>query len=174
MKQKSNILVIGDIMIDHYLWGSCNRISPEAPVQIVDVTKETNVLGGAGNVVNNLVALGSDVTVLSVVGEDKIADELTKMLKDIEVRHFLICDENRKTTKKSRIIASAQQIVRYDHETKENITAESEAILISKILEIIGRYDLVLVSDYGKGVVTDTLMSKIIFLCFWGKSKCFI
>ena len=74
--KKPNILVIGDLMIDHYLWGSTNRISPEAPVQVVNVDKETTVLGGAGNVVNNLVSLGADVMVISVVGEDEVSKEL--------------------------------------------------------------------------------------------------
>ena len=161
--KKPNILVIGDLMIDHYLWGKTTRISPEAPVQVVDIEKETTVLGGAGNVVNNLVALGSNVTVMSVIGEDDIADELTSMLEDIDVQHYLICDEKRKTTKKSRIIASHQQVVRYDHESKDEISQESEAILISNLLKIIHSFDLILVSDYGKGVITNSLMSKIIF-----------
>ena len=161
--KKPNILVIGDLMIDHYLWGSTNRISPEAPVQVVDVQKETSVLGGAGNVVNNLVSLGADVMVISVVGDDPIADELTKMLEDIDVRHYLICDENRKTTKKSRIIASQQQVVRYDHESKQNISEESEALITMGLLNIIGQFDVILVSDYGKGVISDSLMAKINF-----------
>ncbi|MGB3750648.1 MAG: PfkB family carbohydrate kinase, partial [Arcobacteraceae bacterium] len=161
--KKPNILVIGDLMIDHYLWGSANRISPEAPVQVVDVQKETTVLGGAGNVVNNLVSLGADVMVISVVGEDEVSKELTTMLEDIKVRHYLICDENRKTTKKSRIIASAQQIIRYDQESKEDISQESEALLTMTLFEIIDQFDVVLVSDYGKGVITDNLMSKINF-----------
>jgi len=161
--KKPNILVIGDLMIDHYLWGSTNRISPEAPVQVVDVQKETAVLGGAGNVVNNLVSLGADVMVISVVGEDEVSKELTTMLEKIDVRHYLICDENRKTTKKSRIIASAQQIIRYDQESKEDISQESEALITMGLLNIIEQFDVVLVSDYGKGVITDSLMSKINF-----------
>ncbi len=166
--KKPNILVIGDLMIDHYLWGSTNRISPEAPVQVVDIQKETTVLGGAGNVVNNLVSLGADVMVISVVGEDEVSKELTQMLEDIKVRHYLICDENRKTTKKSRIIASAQQIIRYDQESKEDISAESEALITVGLLKIIEQFDVVLVSDYGKGVITDNLMAKINF-CASGK-----
>jgi len=163
LTKKPNILVVGDLMIDHYLWGKATRISPEAPVQVVDIEKETTVLGGAGNVVNNLVSLGSNVTVMSVIGDDEIADELTSMLEKIDVQHYLICDEKRKTTKKSRIIASAQQIVRYDHESKDDISQESEAMLNLKILEIIDQFDIVLVSDYGKGVITNSLISKIIF-----------
>jgi len=161
--KQPNILVIGDLMIDHYLWGDTNRISPEAPVQVVDVKKETTVLGGAGNVVNNLVSLGADVMVISVVGEDTVSSELTQMLEDIGVRHYLIHDENRKTTKKSRIIASAQQIIRYDQESKENISKESEALITVGLLHIIEQFDVILVSDYGKGVITNSLMKKINF-----------
>ena len=76
LNKKPNILVIGDLMIDHYLWGSCDRISPEAPVQVVNVKKESSVLGGAGNVINNLVTLGSVVDVISVIGNDSVANEL--------------------------------------------------------------------------------------------------
>ena len=169
--KKPNILVIGDLMIDHYLWGKTNRISPEAPVQVVDIQKETTVLGGAGNVVNNLVSLGANVTVMSVIGEDLIAQELTQMLQDIDVKHYLICDQNRKTTKKSRIIASHQQVVRYDHESKEEISQESEAFLTVKLLEIVNQFDVILVSDYGKGVITDSLMKKINFCAFDSKIK---
>ena len=111
-KKIPNILVIGDLMIDHYLWGKTDRISPEAPVPVIDITKETTVLGGAGNVINNLVSLGCEVTIFSVIGEDNIGKELISMLEKIDVKHFLICDKDRKTTKKSRIIASQQQVVR--------------------------------------------------------------
>ncbi|MDD2698129.1 MAG: D-glycero-beta-D-manno-heptose-7-phosphate kinase [Arcobacteraceae bacterium] len=160
---QKRILVIGDLMIDHYLWGSCNRISPEAPVQVVDIKSETTVLGGAGNVVNNLCALGADVTVMSVIGDDEVADELSIMLDTLGVERFLILDENRKTTKKSRIIASHQQVVRYDKESKNEIDNECEKVLVFKIFETIDRYDLVIMSDYGKGVLTESLIHKIIF-----------
>jgi D-beta-D-heptose 7-phosphate kinase/D-beta-D-heptose 1-phosphate adenosyltransferase len=162
--KRPNILVIGDLMIDHYLWGDTNRISPEAPVQVVDIQKETSVLGGAGNVVNNLVSLGAEVTVMSVLGDDSVAVELQDMLEVLKVKHFLILDENRKTTKKSRIIASHQQVVRYDQESKHDIDKECEQTLVIKMLEIIHHFDLVLVSDYGKGVITDDLSSKIMFV----------
>jgi len=163
INKKPNVLVIGDLMIDHYLWGDTNRISPEAPVQVIDIEKETTTLGGAGNVINNLKALGCGVTVISVIGDDQNAQDLISMLMQLDVKRFLIHDENRKTTKKSRIIASAQQIVRYDHETKGKISSEIEAIISTKILEIIDQFDIVVVSDYGKGVITNSLMSKILF-----------
>lgn len=157
------ILVIGDLMIDHYLWGNCSRISPEAPVQVVDIKKETTVLGGAGNVVNNLRALGANVTVMSVIGNDEVASELSMMLDNLGCERFLILDDKRKTTKKSRIIASHQQVVRYDRESKNEIDMQSEKSLNIKVFETIHEYDLVILSDYGKGVLTETLVNRIIF-----------
>lgn len=157
------ILVIGDLMIDHYLWGDCTRISPEAPVQVVDVNKETITLGGAGNVVNNLRALGADVTVVSVVGKDESANQLVVMLDNLGCQHFLVFDENRKTTKKTRIMASHQQVVRYDKESKDEIDESSEKSINLKIFETIHEYDLIILSDYGKGVLTNSIISRIIF-----------
>ena len=169
--KETNVLVIGDLMIDHYLWGKTDRISPEAPVQVIEVEKETKVLGGAGNVVNNLVSLGSNVMVMSVVGEDDVSHELISMLEEIDVKHFLISDEKRKTTKKSRIIASAQQIVRYDHESKESISFEVEAILVNQLLKIIEQFEVIIVSDYGKGIITKSFMNKINFCASGTEAK---
>ena len=171
MAKIPNILVIGDLMIDHYLWGETTRISPEAPVQVIDVQKETSVLGGAGNVVNNLRALGANVTVMSVLGDDEVAIELQNMLEDIGAKHYLVLDKNRKTTKKSRIIASNQQVVRYDNETKEEINKESERALILKMMSFIHEFDSILISDYGKGVITNHLMSKINFVAYGSYTK---
>ena len=171
MAKIPNILVIGDLMIDHYLWGETTRISPEAPVQVIDVQKETSVLGGAGNVVNNLRALGANVTVMSVLGDDDVAIELQNMLENIGAKHYLLLDENRKTTKKSRIIASNQQVVRYDNETKEEINKESQRALILKMMSFIHEFDSILISDYGKGVITNHLMSKINFVAYGSYTK---
>ncbi|AXX91767.1 bifunctional heptose 7-phosphate kinase/heptose 1-phosphate adenyltransferase [Malaciobacter molluscorum LMG 25693] len=162
LDKKPNILVIGDLMIDHYLWGSCDRISPEAPVQIIDVKKETTVLGGAGNVINNLLSLGSDVGVISVVGDDEVAKELKSMLDKHGAKSFLIEQKGRKTSKKSRIMASHSQVVRYDHESKNSISFDSEKKIFEKFQELINRYDIILFSDYGKGVITKDLSKKII------------
>jgi len=174
MNNNPKVLVIGDLMIDHYLWGDTNRISPEAPVQVVNIKNESSVLGGAGNVVNNLVALGSDVTVMSVIGDDETAVELQELLDQLEVKQYLILSENRKTTKKSRIISSNQQIVRYDNETIEPIDNESQKALVVKILEFIHTFDIVLLSDYGKGVLSEELISKIIFIANGAKIKVLI
>ena len=158
-----NILVIGDLMIDHYLWGSCERISPEAPVQVVDVQKETTVLGGAGNVINNLVTLGASVSVASVIGEDDNGQELLDMLGSLHIdTSSIVTQTKRKTSKKSRVIASNQQIIRYDRESKEDISKEAEAKLFELFAQSVERYDAIILSDYGKGVLTHTLTHRII------------
>ncbi len=158
------LLVVGDLMIDHYLWGKTERISPEAPVPVIDVQKETEVLGGAGNVVNNLVALGAKVEVASVIGPDDNGARLRKMLEDLEVgTKALVAEEGRSTTRKSRVIASHQQVVRFDSETRQEITAQSEKALLNKVVSLLDEgVQTVLISDYGKGVLTDTLTQGVI------------
>ncbi|NPA65755.1 MAG: D-glycero-beta-D-manno-heptose-7-phosphate kinase [Epsilonproteobacteria bacterium] len=169
------ILVVGDLMIDHYLWGSCERISPEAPVQVVDIQKETTVLGGAGNVVNNLVSLGAKVSVASVIGEDENGNELQKMLETIAVDTTNIIKQNgRKTSKKSRIIASNQQIVRYDQESKEDVSIEASVKLARAIEKQIDNYDTIILSDYGKGVLTDRFTQDIITMANSKNKKVFV
>ncbi|WP_455756688.1 D-glycero-beta-D-manno-heptose-7-phosphate kinase [Sulfurimonas sp.] len=159
------ILVVGDLMIDHYLWGSCERISPEAPVQVVDISKETTVLGGAGNVINNLVALGADVSVSSVIGDDSNGVELKNMLKSIDVNSDNIIVQNkRKTSKKSRVIASSQQVIRYDKESKDDIDNSSVSKILDSLVGSISQYDIIILSDYGKGVLRDDLCEGIIDL----------
>ncbi len=166
--KETNILVIGDLMIDHYLWGSCDRISPEAPVQVLNVKKETTVLGGAGNVINNLHALGSNVDVISVIGNDNNAHELKNMLEKVTSSRNLIIEENRITSKKSRLIASNQQIIRYDKESCEDIQKTSEEKILKALEKNISKYEIILLSDYGKGILTKSLTQNIITLA---KSK---
>ena len=157
------LLVIGDLMVDHYLWGSCDRISPEAPVQVVSVDSESTVLGGSGNVINNLKALGAQVDVISVIGNCKISDELKVLLNDINVNsEYLITQKDRITSKKSRIIASQQQVVRYDRESTDEISTKSQTTILNTFKKIITNYDAVLLSDYGKGVLTSDLTQSLI------------
>ena len=157
------LLVIGDLMVDHYLWGSCERISPEAPVQVVNVEHESAVLGGAGNVINNLRALGAQVDVISVIGGCEISDELKELLADIKVNtEYLITQKDRITSKKSRIIASQQQVVRYDRESTNEISSESQKSILGTFSRIIRNYDGVLLSDYGKGVLVSELTQSLI------------
>jgi D-beta-D-heptose 7-phosphate kinase/D-beta-D-heptose 1-phosphate adenosyltransferase len=158
------ILVIGDLMIDHYLWGDCNRISPEAPVQVVAVSKETSVLGGAGNVVNNLKQLGAIVEVLSVVGQDAQAQELIDLLVQTGVANVLIQQEGRTTSKKSRVIASHQQVLRFDKESVAEVAIQAQAELLSVFKKRVDFVDIIILSDYGKGVLTDTVTREIISL----------
>lgn len=165
-KVKPSILVIGDLMIDHYLWGSCERISPEAPVQVVDISKETTVLGGAGNVINNLRTLGAKVSVSSIIGDDENGRELLSMLNEIGVNsENIITQSGRKTSKKSRIIAVSQQILRYDRESKDEISEDSVSNMLGSLKSSLESYDMIILSDYGKGVLTTNLCQGIIRLC---------
>ncbi|RLA73060.1 MAG: bifunctional heptose 7-phosphate kinase/heptose 1-phosphate adenyltransferase [Epsilonproteobacteria bacterium] len=160
---RPSILVIGDLMIDHYLWGATERISPEAPVQIVDIGKETSVLGGAGNVINNLISLGARVSVASVIGDDTIGKELSIMLESIGVKtERLVMQSGRQTSKKSRIIASNQQILRYDKESKEAIETGSVEKILAALKKDLFLYDMIILSDYGKGVLVPELTKGII------------
>ena len=139
-ENEPNILVVGDLMIDHYLWGSCERISPEAPVQVVDIYKENTLLGGAGNVINNLNSLGARVDVMSVIGGCNVSKVLKKLLKKINVKtDFLITQKDRITSKKSRIIAAQQQVIRFDQESTEEISSQSEDTILENFKLIIKR-----------------------------------
>jgi D-beta-D-heptose 7-phosphate kinase / D-beta-D-heptose 1-phosphate adenosyltransferase len=157
------ILVIGDLIIDQYYWGSCERVSPEAPVPIINIEIETAVLGGAGNVVNNLKKLGSNVDIVSVIGKCKTSVELKKHLNEIGVEtKFLIEQKDRTSSKKTRVISSQQQVVRYDRESTEDINSHSQELIKVIINNHIMSYDAVLLSDYGKGILTTRLTQFII------------
>ncbi len=159
------ILVVGDLMIDHYLWGKCERVSPEAPVQVVDIEREENLMGGAGNVLNNLLTLGAKVGICSVIGEDEGAAWIDNRLDEKAVQKVaLIKDASRKTTKKSRIIALQQQIVRVDKENKEDISKASQTEILARVKAVLDDYDLLLLSDYKKGVLTDDLTKALIMI----------
>ena len=164
LKDKSpKILVIGDLMIDNYLWGKSNRISPEAPVPIVQIKNESLSLGGAGNVINNLNSLGAKVDVISVIGDCDNSKDLITLLKDSNIScEFLIIENGRKISKKTRVIASQQQIIRYDFESISEISSAIEKSVIDTYEEIIKKYSIVLLSDYGKGVLTAKLTKNII------------
>lgn len=173
-KEIPNILVIGDLIIDHYLWGKCERISPEAPVQILNVDRENSVLGGAGNVINNLKAFGTKVEILSVIGNDLVGNELKFLLEEIGVKSDnLIIEEDRKTSKKSRLIASQQQVLRYDNESIQDINKNSEISILENLKKKIKSYDAIILSDYAKGVLTKTLTKEIINIANKNKIKVF-
>lgn len=157
------VLVIGDLMVDHYLWGSCDRISPEAPVQVVNIENESKLLGGAGNVANNLKALGASVDIISVIGDCNISEELKDLLVNIEIDpKYIFTDPGRISSKKSRVIASQQQVVRFDKEISEDISNDLQQSILSTFKSIVSSYDSILLSDYGKGVLTENLTKSII------------
>ena len=164
-EKKPKIAVIGDLMIDHYIWGSCERISPEAPVQVVNVNRENSVLGGAGNVVNNLHSLGANVSLFSVVGDDSSATHMRGLLDKSDIAYNLAIEDGRYTTKKNRIIASNQQIIRYDNETVRDITLASQMEILNSFQQELFSFDVVILSDYGKGVLTPNLCRDIISQC---------
>jgi len=155
-------LVIGDLMLDEYLWGRAERISPEAPVQVVEVVREDLRLGGAGNVVHNLAALGASVSICSVIGADENGALLrsTFQTKGIELAG-LFEDPARRTSKKTRVIAANQQIVRIDRETKSPIDATCQGALLEYLAANCGGFDVIVVSDYLKGVLTPEVLSAV-------------
>jgi D-beta-D-heptose 7-phosphate kinase / D-beta-D-heptose 1-phosphate adenosyltransferase len=160
------ILVIGDLMIDEYLWGEVDRISPEAPVQIVEVNREEFTLGGAGNVIHNLVVLGAEVSAIGVVGAGYDGNLLVDMLKKLNVDiEGIIQDPQRSTTRKTRIIASNQHVLRIDRETRKDVSQHTYELIVSCLENQISQADMVLVSDYGKGTLTRSLLSGIVESC---------
>ncbi|MBC2695297.1 MAG: D-glycero-beta-D-manno-heptose-7-phosphate kinase [Desulfobacteraceae bacterium] len=160
---KCKILVVGDLMVDEYLWGYVDRISPEAPVQVVSVKNENYTLGGSGNVVNNLVELGAKVSVIGITGTDRHGNLLLKKLNEIGAdTTCVVQDPDRPTTRKTRIIAANQHVLRIDRETKKEISAKTFELLAGFIEEKVSSVNLVLISDYGKGLITNSLLSKLI------------
>ncbi|MBK5276879.1 MAG: bifunctional D-glycero-beta-D-manno-heptose-7-phosphate kinase/D-glycero-beta-D-manno-heptose 1-phosphate adenylyltransferase HldE [Desulfuromonadales bacterium] len=156
-------LVIGDLMLDVYLWGKAERISPEAPVQVVDVLREEMRLGGAGNVVNNLVALGAQVAVCSVVGEDENGRTLLEDFNNRKVAvDAIFRDPARRTSRKTRVVASHQQIVRIDRESRDPLSEEIESKLCAWITHHAASFNVILLSDYLKGVLTQRVIDTVI------------
>ena len=156
------ILVVGDVMLDEFVWGKVSRISPEAPIPVVRVSSETCVPGGAANVAANLSNLGASVELAGVIGKDIEARTLKKELKLRNVRcGGLVAESGRTTTLKRRIIADSQQVVRMDREAAEKITAKTMERLLDYCRKIISNVDGIIISDYGKGVVTKKLVREL-------------
>lgn len=156
------VLVLGDVMIDHYIYGSCNRISPEAPVQVVEVVREEYTLGGAGNVLKNLVAFNCEVDLISIIGNDEQGKLVAQHLADLSVAgDGLISDTSRCTTVKSRVLASNHHLIRLDRENISAIETSIEDQVISIFKKKITDFDIVLISDYNKGLLTKTLLAEL-------------
>ncbi|NPA33133.1 MAG: D-glycero-beta-D-manno-heptose-7-phosphate kinase [Aquificae bacterium] len=152
------ILVVGDVILDTYLYGDVERISPEAPVPVLEVRGEEFRLGGAGNVARNLSALGVETFLCGVVGRDEGGQILRQLLGQNGIKAFLVEDE-RPTTKKTRVVSRNQQLLRIDWESKERISGETLKRVIDVVLSL--EVDAVVVSDYAKGVITPQLMKVI-------------
>lgn len=157
------LLVLGDLMLDEYIWGQVDRISPEAPVQVVEVKKDAYTLGGAGNVVNNLVSLGARVKMVSIIGNDSKGALLKDELHQLGVETGgIICDERRCTISKTRVIAVNQQVVRLDREDRRPIGENMEDKMVDYISGHLDRIEVILVSDYLKGTITPRLLQAVI------------
>ena len=155
-------LVVGDLMLDEYLWGKTERISPEAPVQVVDVLNEDLRLGGAGNVANNLLALGCRVSVASVIGEDENGWALLKAFNRQGIDTAGVLREpGRRTGRKTRVLAANQQIVRIDRESREQLSPHLEEQLCDWLRANLHSFDVVLISDYLKGVLTSRVLDTV-------------
>lgn len=164
-KQK-RILVIGDVMIDSYLRGNVNRISPEAPVPIVSLQKDEDRLGGAANVAINLVAMGATAIICSVIGKDKSGEKMIDLLAENSISsEGLIFSSSRQTTVKTRIIGNNQHLLRIDSEQTDDITLAEEIELVAKVKEILNQQiDAIIFEDYNKGVLTENGIQQIIEL----------
>lgn len=162
---KFNILIIGDVMIDSYMWGKVNRISPEAPVPIVMSTKQENRLGGAANVALNVQALGAKPILCSVIGKDLKSKTFHSLLKKrLLTNEGILEDESRKTTVKTRIIADNQQLMRVDEEIDQELNKEIENKFIKRILTLISdkQIDAIIFEDYDKGCITPEVIKSIV------------
>ncbi len=161
----ARVLVVGDVMMDEYLWGRVTRISPEAPVPVVETTNSTFLLGGAANVAHNVLSLGGRVALAGVVGDDAMGRRLLDGLAEKGLRsEGLVVEEGRPTTVKTRIIAHQQQVVRVDREARAEVSSDSQRKILRFLQEAIRGCPIVVVSDYAKGVVTPGLMKDLLNL----------
>ncbi|MGH9782209.1 MAG: bifunctional heptose 7-phosphate kinase/heptose 1-phosphate adenyltransferase [Candidatus Acidiferrales bacterium] len=157
------LAVVGDWMLDRYVWGAANRISPEAPVPVVDFLDQSETLGGAGNVAANLAALGARVSAFGVAGRDEAAEALRRLLRDMRLPGKGIVEvRDRLTTLKTRIIAHQQQVVRVDREVRMHLSEQVEAHLVTSILAALKSLNALVISDYDKGVVSDSLAERVL------------
>ena len=158
------VLVIGDVILDRYLWGNATRVSPEAPVLVVDVDKEELRLGGAANVAQNVRALGATPVLIGVVGADVAAHSLKRELnaREIDSDRGLVPDDTRRTTLKTRIIAHHQQVLRADEESRETVAPGVVEEVWTRVSRSLPDVEAVLISDYGKGVISPALLDRLL------------
>ncbi len=160
------IAVIGDVMLDKYIFGHVSRISPEYPVPVVDVTSESNRLGGAANVALNIHALGAETLLFGVTGQDQAREELTGLMREqgLEAGQ-LVADAGRPTTCKTRILSQNHHITRVDYESRQPLDATTEQRLLARFMETAGTLGAVVLEDYNKGMLTETFIASVIGEC---------
>ncbi len=159
------IVVLGDVMLDEFIWGDVTRISPEAPVPVVDIRRESVHLGGAANVLANLVGLGAKACVVGVIGNDSAGERLRASLKEaspLQADDYLVVDKDRPSTTKTRIIAHSQLVVRADREQRRPVNGQLEARIVDTLRHAVHDADAFVVSDYDKGVVTPHILDEIL------------
>lgn len=165
----SRVVVLGDVMLDEFIWGDVSRISPEAPVPVVNIRRESTRLGGAANVLANVTALGANANVIGVVGEDAAAEKLREALRanaGVQTEDTLVKDEKRPTTIKTRIIAHNQMVVRADREHRAAVNGQIEAQIIEVVKKAIGDAHALVISDYDKGVITPRILAEVLPLAY--------
>ena len=159
----SKICIIGDVMLDRYMFGDVNRISPEAPVQVFDLKKVENKLGGSSNVCLNVKTLGANPYLIGVIGDDEMGDLLKSTMSESgQTTDGLIIDSKRPTTCKTRVISDSHHLIRIDSESKDDIDKKTETRIIDKMNSVIEEIDLIILQDYNKGVLTKHLIKRII------------
>jgi rfaE bifunctional protein kinase chain/domain len=164
--RKARVLVVGDVMLDQFIWGNVARISPEAPVPVVDFERESFMPGGAANVARNLTAMNVATDLFGVVGNDTAAHQMKRLLAEQQVGcGGLMENRTRHTSVKTRIVANKQQVVRIDRETRDGLDGSLTSQLLAAIKSQLNKADAVIVGDYGKGVVTQTLLNGLKILC---------
>ncbi|OEJ66527.1 D-glycero-beta-D-manno-heptose-7-phosphate kinase [Magnetovibrio blakemorei] len=159
----AEVLCIGDIMLDRYVWGAVERISPEAPIPVLRIERETAMLGGAGNVANNLAALGGGGTFIGVIGDDAPGREIADIMADLTtINAHLLTDTDRRSTIKTRFVGAHQQMMRADVESTQALPASLEVQILERLTHPSGTLGAIILSDYGKGVLSDTIVRGVI------------
>jgi D-beta-D-heptose 7-phosphate kinase/D-beta-D-heptose 1-phosphate adenosyltransferase len=161
--KNTGILVIGDVIVDQYIFGKVKRISPEAPVPVVEVSGENLLMGGAANVANNIASLGGKVFISGVIGRDEMGSMLTQKMREKGINtDGLVIDSGRPTIVKTRVIAHNQQVVRFDREDKSGINRNIQSSLLKQVKDRLHDIKAVIISDYCKGIITKSLIKNIL------------
>ena len=157
----ARILVIGDVIVDQFIWGTVSRISPEAPVPVVNVTREELLLGGSANVLRNIISLGGSCALCGIIGSDGMGEEFLALMREVGAPVTGLVRGDRPTTLKTRVVAQGQQVVRYDREKAGIPSRQTLEGMLDYLAESLSEFDAVIVSDYSKGVVNEQLMIRL-------------